>query len=469
MNYTPLSAMEAMNAAFLRIPRDEIQALLAKKTPLSLKQGMAMAAQKGKRRMIDVQLRPWVVDNRQRRFFHRNCLLLKDALARLMPLYLQNAAVRKILPLSGDEHEWMMEANARGVQKPQSVMDRLDATATFAATDWENFWFLEPNSVGIGGIHYIPSACILTDRWILPTLKAQLPDLRFVYPDDIRDLLLKLFVRHSKGIGRKLKRVVLVEDRSGAGGTDEFRAVARYLKRQGLAALVADPRDVEIWKGEVTVRRKVVDLVYRDTEIREIMAMFGKRNRRHWAHMREAFVRNQVISSIGGEFDHKSCWELFTDPEFSSFFTLRQRFLFKSHVLWTRLLWERETTDPKARPVDLVRFIRRHREELVLKPNRAYGGVGVVFGHQVDQARWETELAKALNKPFTTVVQKAAQVRAELFPVAYKNGNVRLEPYFTVTGFAATTDGMALLGRSSKESVVNVSRRGGLVAVWRLG
>ena len=67
------------------------------------------------------------------------------------------------------------------------------------------------------------------------------------------------------------------------------------------------------------------------------------------------------------------------------------------------------------------------------------------------------------------MVQQATQVRAELFPVADRSGKVRLEPYYAVTGFAATRDGLAVLGRSSKESVVNVSRQGGLIAIWQLG
>ena len=138
-------------------------------------------------------------------------------------------------------------------------------------------------------------------------------------------------------------------------------------------------------------------------------------------------------------------------------------------MLWTRLIYERDTTAPNGRPVDLLRYARRHRESLTVKPNRMYGGEGVYFGHELSQAAWEGYLEKALKRPGNFVVQQAAQVRAEIFPVAQKDGSVRLEPYYCVTGFAATPDGLAVLGRSSKEAVVNVSRRGGLIAIWCLG
>lgn len=468
MRYNPPRVMEAVNAAFLRIPKAEIRALLAKQKRLSVKHGMSMFTPKGKVRVIHVHLRPWAIDSAQRRFFYRICMILRGALARLMPLYLSDPKVQQVLPLDPEEREWMISANAHGLQQPQAVVDRLDTTATFTPSDWkQNFWFLEPNSVGIGGIHYIPATCALTDEWILPILKRELPSLRLEFQDDIRILLLKLFTRHAKGIGRRLRRVALVEDQSVDGGTDEFTSVAQFFRHCGLPAVTADPRDVVIWKNEVTIKGKPIDLIYRDSEITEILEMGGKQ-KKSIAGIREAFLRNQVVSSIAGEFDHKSAWELLTNPDFSRYFTLRQRRLFRDHVLWTRLLWDRKTVSPQGKPIDLVSFTRRHRETLVLKPNRAYGGEGVIFGHQVSQVTWERELAKALRRPFTHAIQQSALVRAELFPIADEDGTVRLEPYYAVTGFAASRDGMAVLGRASKEAVVNVSRKGGLIAIWQL-
>lgn len=469
--YTPIRAMEAINTAYRRIPKEEIRRMMERRHALSIKHGMSMFTSHGKAKVIDVQLRPWGFDRAQRRFFHRTCRLLRSALARLMPLYVEDPKVRRVLPLEPMEHEWMLQANAEGIQRPQAVLDRLDSTATFACSDWkENFWFLEPNSVGIGGVHYIPATCHLTHEWLLPTLRKHLPDLRLAFPDDTRQILLKMMVRHAGATGRKLRRVALVEDQSVNEGTDEFTSVAQQLTRWGLEAITADPRDVELRRGELAIRGKRVDLLYRDTEITELFEMVGGAKASTKLNgMKEAFLRNQVISSIAGEFDHKSCWELFTNPEFARCFTLRQKRMFRRHVLWTRLLWERRTTNRQGRTMDLFPYARRNREGLVIKPNRMYGGEGVFFGHQMTQKTWERQLDRAARRPGTHVIQHATQVRAELFPVAGADGAVRLEPFYCVTGFAATRDGIAVLGRSSKEAVVNVSRKGGLIAVWQLG
>ena len=470
MRYTPTRVLDAANAAFRRIPKEKVKGILAKKEALAQRHGMCMFTDDGRPKVIDLQLRPWVFDEMQYRFFHKACMLLRQALSQVLPMYLELPRAREIVPLFPREHEWVMEINAGGLQQPQTVLDRLDATATFAAPDWqENFWFLEPNSVGIGGVHYIPATCALSESWVMPTLKEYLPGPRFIHPDDTRQMLLKLFQRHAKLTGRRLRRIGLVEDRSATGGTDEFGPLARYYTRLGLPCTVVDPREMETRGDETFVKGKPVDLFYRDSEIEEMLEMVKRGEEQSLSGVRQAFVQNRMISSIAGEFDHKSTWEFFTSPEFERHFTFSQKRFFRRHVLWTRLIYERETTGPDGRPIDLVRYARRRREQLTIKPNRMYGGEGVYFGHELTQAVWERYLEKALKKPGNYVIQQATEVRAELFPVAQKDGSIRLEPYYAVTGFAATPDGLAVLGRSSKAAVVNVSRRGGLIAIWRLG
>ena len=460
--------MAAINETLRSLPPKEARTLMARQDKLAVKHGMSMFTSRGKPRIIHVQMRPWLMDRVQHRFFYRTCRLLQSALARVLPLYLNNAHAREILPLEPQEHEWVMQINAGRLQQPQTVLDRLDSTATFACSDWrENFWFLEPNSVGIGGIHYIRGTCLLTEEWVLPTLRRPLPGLRFRAPEDVRRLLLRLMRRHAKAIGRPLRRVAFVEDQSVSEGTDEFTTVAEQFNRWGVKAITGDPRDVTVRNDELTIRGEPVDLLYRDTELTELFEM-ARGKPKLLEGMRRAFIRNQVISSIAGEFDHKSVWELFTNPVFARHFTPRQRALFRKHLLWTRLIRPCKTTDLQGRTVDLASYARRNRETLLIKPNRMYGGEGVTFGHQTTQTAWENHLERAFRRPGTQVIQQATRVQAELFPAPAPGGRIRLDPYYVVTGFAATPDGLAVLGRASRESVVNVSRKGGLIAIWDL-
>ena len=459
--------MTAINQAFVRLPRDAARRLRARRRPVAVEQQMVMYEDDGSPRVIDTQLRPWLVSDAQRRFFHRACLTLKSALARVMPLYLANPRVRQVVPLEPAEDAWLWHVLGGVAQAHQTVFDRLDATATFAHDRWaEEFWFLEPNSVGIGGIHYIPATYRTVHELVAPWLQRTFPVLHLAPMPDIRDLLLGAVRSHARAIGRRRLHVAFLEDQSERSGTAEFAHVAEYFQRRGVPAVAADPRHLRLRGGEIYAKDFPVDIFYRDTEITEFLEL--ERAGMSLAVVQEAFRRNQVISSIAGEFDHKSAWELFTNPVFARHFTPAQRALFAKHVLWTRLIWPRATTDPAGRLVDLPTYIRRHRQMLTIKPNREYGGTGVTFGHAVTQSAWERALEQALRKPGTTVVQRTARVHTEPFPRIAPSRRVTLAPLYAVTGFAATTAGLAILGRSSAAAVVNVSRGGGLIAVMRL-
>lgn len=464
----PVTWMRAINRAFLRLPPAAARRLRARVKPVARKHQMVMYTARGKPRVIDAQYRPWLVSAAQRRFFHHACLTLKSALARVLPLYLENLRVRQVVPLEPDEDAWLWKVLGGVPQIPQAVFDRLDSTATFAHARWaEDFWFLEPNSVGIGGVHYIPSTYETVHELVAPWLTRTFPALRIGAPDDIRDLLLGVVREHAWRTGRRRRlNVAFLEDQSERAGTAEFEHVAAYFRRHGVKAVVTDPRHLRLKRDEIYAKNVPVDIFYRDSEIEELLEL--ERAGVPMAVVREAFRRNMVISSIAGEFDHKSAWELLTNPIFAKHFTPTQRALFAKHVLWTRLIWERNTTDPGGRQVDLAAYIRRHRATLLIKPNREYGGEGVTFGHATSQREWERALAQALKKPGTTVVQRTARVHAEPFPQIAPSGRVTLQPLYAVTGFAATRRGLAILGRSSRAAVVNVSRGGGLIAVMKV-
>jgi carboxypeptidase Taq len=186
--------------------------------------------------------------------------------------------------------------------------------------------------------------------------------------------------------------------------------------------------------------------------------------------MRLLFRQNRMISSIVGDFDHKSGFEVLTDPVLAGeYFGADDLRLFRRHVLWTRLVGERKTTLPGGREADLMAYARRNREILVLKPNRSYGGIGVVLGAATGQAEWEHLLDEAAalcgDPERSSVVQLATRLPVHEFPVVSSDGRVFGEPFYAVMGFAATDNGLGTMCQVSQKQVVNVAQRGGLAAV----
>jgi hypothetical protein len=204
-------------------------------------------------------------------------------------------------------------------------------------------------------------------------------------------------------------------------------------------------------------------LLYRDSELEEFVEMEGSGHR--LTALRQAIQEGRLISGLTWEFDQKSAWEIFTDQRYARYFSASQRDLFRTHLLWTRLVREEAVTDPAGRTVDLPDFIRRHRSRLVLKPNTMFGGEGVVLGCTVSQRDWERHLHTALQgmRPHgghaprrareRYVVQQLARIPTDVFPMVL-DGGVRFAERCVVSGFFFNSSGVGLVGRFSGLPVV---------------
>jgi hypothetical protein len=129
------------------------------------------------------------------------------------------------------------------------------------------------------------------------------------------------------------------------------------------------------------------------------------------------------------------------------------------------MLGDRQTTLPHGETGSLLDYVHREHERLVLKPNRSYGGDRVCIGHGMTQTEWDGCIDTALASDEAWVVQRLASIPVNEFPVVDENGNVHVEPFYTVMGFAPTRYGLGIVGRASQKQVVNVAQRGGMCGI----
>ncbi len=419
---------------------------------------------------VRIMLRPLLVMPDQVAYLHNVCTIIVDALKRLPELYFSDPEVRAILPLAPAEEAWLRDCWTALEGGQNALYGRLDAVCDFTGARWQDsLQFLEPNLSGVGGIQLGPLADSLVVRDIVPTIIAHDPGLTIDQPRDQRDLFLQVLLDHARAVGRAGRNICLVEPKYETDGPNEQSAMARYFReRHGVTVVHADPTELRLVGDEVWYQETCIDVAYRDYEMRDLLELEEEQGRPLEA-MRALFHQNRMVSSAGGDFDHKSCWELLTDDRLARrHFTNRERLLFQRHILWTRIVSDRSTSLPHGRG-DLPKYIREFREHLVLKPNRSYGGEGVHMGTLTSQAEWETLLTEALRVQAdpneSWVVQAVANLPVQEFPVVDAEGRVHYEPFYSVLGFAPTDHGLAMLCRVSQKQVVNVAQHGGLAPV----
>jgi hypothetical protein len=460
-----LSLASQVRKAFHQIPEPTLVQLMQRIRDESYRRHL-IYLRDGQPEAVRVMPCPITVLPDQLSYLHYVSLTILNALKRLPELYFQDFAVRDILRLSAGEEKWLWDCWGPSQRENNPVFGRLDAMVDFISPMWkDSLRFVEPNLSGIGGLHLLPTAERILAELILPHLRERDRRLQLEVGQDIRDILMQEVQDHAQAIGRPVENLCFVEPKYAGSGPDEQEALAQfYHDRYGMKLLHADPRELTREGEEVYYNGTRVDLAYRDYAVYDLLEL--EREGVNVEPMRTLFRQNRMMSSITAELDQKSCWEILTDPQFTQkYFTADERQLFRRHILWTRLLSDRSTLLPGGQSGDLLDYVRREREGLVLKPNRAFGGEGVWIGPAITQAEWEAALDKALADGERWVVQQLASIPVSEFAVLGPDGQAHAEPFYTVMGFAPSKYGLAILGRASQKQVVNVAQRGGMCVV----
>jgi hypothetical protein len=451
--------------AFYKIPEKELVAMIGRMRDEAFRRHL-IYLRDGELDTIRVLPCPVTALPDQLAYIHYVTLTIQNALKRLPEMYMQDFGVRDLLRISPDEEKWLWDCWGAVHRDNNPVFGRLDAMIDFTSPMWKNsLRFVEPNLSGIGGLHLVPTCERLVADIVLPVLRAHDSQIQLEVCQDIRELLIQEVLDHLEAIGRPARVVCFVEPKYAGSGPDEQEALAQYYQdRYRMKIAHADPSELTLCQGEVCYKGTPVDLAYRDYAVYDLIAL--EKEGVDVEPMRTLFCQNRIISSITAELDQKSCWEVLTDPQYTQrYFNADERQVFRRHILWTRILSDRKTLLPDGHTADLLEFVRKEHESLVLKPNRAYGGEGVVIGHLQTQAEWESALERALADKERWVVQQLATIPVSEFPVLGPDGKLHVEPFYTVMGFAPTKYGVAILGRASQKQVVNVAQRGGMCAV----
>lgn len=247
----------------------------------------------------------------------------------------------------------------------------------------------------------------------------------------------------------------------------EFEILQKRFEKLGVPTLIAEPRELE-WDGKSLFAHDTrIDLVYRRVLINDIVAKPAE-----CSALVKAYTANAVCvaNNFRCKIPHvKTFFAVLTDEQNGALFSHAERELIRKHIPWTRVVADVKTAH-YGLTVELLAFIRKERENLVLKPSDEYGGSGVTLGWETSEAAWDDAIERALTaKNGTWVAQERIPIRREVFPyiaqvgkVDYRDMLVDFAPYLfrgKVCGF---------LIRLSATGLANVTSGGGQVPAFRI-
>lgn len=391
--------------------------------------------------------------------------------SRLPELWLSNFGdIRKIFPLHARTAQWMKRFH-RIRSTPDDLFIRLDVGIS---VDPENsrprLTLFENNSLALAGIfnHTVGAALLQNVAWPRITRGRTLPKL--VPAPNLIEMTsgwIKSRIGSSPlGSNNKNKpwNLFILDDPKFIKTGSEFRLLAHEFTRRGIPTTHGHIGDLDISNGRVTYGNSPISAAWRDLAYHEVAL---PTTHRATAPFFQLLNEDRILHGFGSDFVHKGLLECFTNPLYRAFFSQEQWGLFSRTVPWTRVLWNRQTTDPQGNEVELLEFLRAHQHSIVLKPNASFGGHGVVLGPVVLANEWSAALDVAWYQPFQWVAQEYVELQPQE-TVFVQNGSIIETPCFAAFGLFYCHDTLGLHGRIGSQRVVNVAKGGALACVYLL-
>jgi uncharacterized circularly permuted ATP-grasp superfamily protein len=327
----------------------------------------------------------------------------------------------------------------------------------------DSLQFAEYNGESPAGAGYSQGLAKLFDEQVVMARFRERFDARLFTP--VERILDALVESYREWGGTALPPRVAIVDWRDVPTYSEFEIMRDAFAAAGVPTTICDPRDLDYRRGRgLFANGERVDLVYRRVLINDIVSREDESRPLLDAYADRAVC---VANTLRCKIPHKKAFfAVLTDSRHASLFTDEERALIRRHIPWTVLIEERRVSRD-GESYDLVPYLRRRRETLVIKPNDEYGGTGVTLGWDTDERAWDVAIGRALReRDRGWVAQERIAVRREPFPicdgagVAMRDMLVDLAPYVFRGRFAG------FLTRLSATGLANVTSGGGQVPAF---
>ncbi len=236
-----------------------------------------------------------------------------------------------------------------------------------------------------------------------------------------------------------------------------------YFTSSGYQAMVADARELEFDGNTLSAKGRSIDVVFRVVSTAESLSRRDDVRALIEADNAQAVL---VVNSYRAELmGHKALFAILSDPDTDLHLDEEEQEVVRSNLPWTRLMHEHRTTDPTGQSVDLVPWVKEHKDELVLKPSHDFGAHGVSLGWTCSLAEWENAAQAALESEF--IVQQRVPLRREFYPTAEKG--MPDAPFFEdIDPFIFAGRFAGILVRLSPTEITNVHSGGSIASPFLL-
>ena len=394
-------------------------------------------------------LRPHIVTHEQYSAIAEAATVIARAMEKMVAKALEDGSLAKRLGLTEVE---LQMARVDPGYSTLCVTSRLDAYLSESG-----FQFLEYNAESPAGV----GDQMQLEKLLLPLDHNQdlLREYQCWKPEPHRELLVALLNAYREWGGDEEHPNIAIVDWEKVATESEFHVLGKYFESCGHQTTIVDPCRLRIHDNRLWADDFRVDIVYKRVIIHEFLERLGQNH-----PLATSYANGMVCmaNSFRSKVAHKKAgFAILTDPDYSYFFSARERDVVSTHVPWTRV-FEQGRTRFESSEYDLVSLARAERQRMVLKPNDDYGGHGVFIGWLMNEPEWEQAITLALERPY--VIQERVPVKKISIPM-FTDKVSRQEMFVDFNPFLFANKVEGALIRLSSSALLNVTSGGGQTAL----
>jgi hypothetical protein len=408
-------------------------------------------------RRLSPYLRPHFVTEEDFARIVQVCETVWSAIQKVKDAAIQDPSIVNDLGVTEIERELISIDPGYNAVSPTA---RLDSFLTDKA-----YSFVELNGESPAGIAYVDAAFDIFLQ--LPVMK-KFQETYNVRPVYGRQYMLEVLLdSYYEYLGRRPDAAphIAIIDLKGMPTQKEFELFKEYFESQGYPSIICSPDELEFSNDRLRCGDFEIDIVYKRLLVNEYLPILNEQPALLDAYRAGAIC---MVNSFRSKLIHKKAlFAVLTDQRRANLFTAAEQEAIRSHIPWTRLV-RAEKSDYQGQKIDLLEYLRKNRNKLVLKPNDDYGGHGITIGWNSDESQWEVALQEALENGDYLAQERVSTAR-EVFPALTADGAVEFsEQLVDLDPLLFNGKVKSAFTRLSSTELANVSSGGGMVPTFMI-
>ena len=397
---------------------------------------------------IPTYLKPHFITTKQAKLIHSVCDTIARMVDRVCNLYAVDPALKEIFGLTPEAEELI---------KIDPGYSRILSFARFDGfLEGETLKFIELNGDSPAGMAYADTL----EKYLFDVPELQDFFSKAYVQRDMRSqkLLDALLGVYEEFGGLETPQIAIV-DWKNVRTRPEFDILKSFFEEKGYKTTIADPRELRYKSGKLYHGNFRIDLVYRRVIFNELLEKLRDVGDFIRAYKdRAVCVANPLRSRLAAS---KALLSILTNPAYDHLFSAKENEIKHQHLPWARRIVDAENFYGGKKGY-LIDFLKDEKENLVLKPADNYNAKDVTIGAETRDEDWNLAIDKALKSNW--MIQEFISPPFMTVPTVI-NHKIEFSAKKMNTGcFVFNGAYGGSISRLSDETVVNVSRGGGLVS-----